>query len=106
VEEGKIKLIKMRLDQKILYVVIDVFSYMIENYNMTGVIDHAAWIIEKEELEIMIAKLKPFIRLEQKIIIIPMHEEDYNVFVRLIDYAGYIAPKQKDRALLESLYDG
>lgn len=99
----KTQQIVLRLDRHILNVVIDTFSYMITNYDITGVIDHAAWIIQKSELEAMVSKFKPFAELDQKLIVIPMNQEDYNIYVRLVDYAGYAAPKQEDRALLETL---
>lgn len=102
---NKIQKRSLRLDRHILNVVIDTFSYMITNYDITGVIDHAAWIIQKSELEAMVFKFKPYAELDQKLAIIPIDEKDYNIYVRLVDYAGHAAPKQEDRALLETLYD-
>ncbi|NNE56307.1 MAG: hypothetical protein HKN32_09820 [Flavobacteriales bacterium] len=96
---------EVRLDRYTLKVVIDAFSYMIEHYHVTGVIDHAAWIIDKSELEAMVDKLKPHTHLDQHMAIIGMAEKEHNVYVRLIDYAGYAAPKQEDRAVLETLHD-
>lgn len=95
----------VRLDRYAFKVVIDAFSYMIEHYNLTGVIDHAAWIIQKPELEVLVAKLKPYLERDQNLAIIPMTETEYIVYVRLIDYAGHAAPNREDRVLLETLYD-
>ena len=80
----------------------DAFSYMAENYHMTGVIDHAAWIIQEGELESLLptfAQSDPATRFSL------FSSKDYNKFVRLIDFAGYAAPKQEDRALLEHVHE-
>jgi len=97
--------INVKLDQETLGIVIDTFSYMIENYNTSGVIDHASWIIEQEELEDTVAKLKPYAESNQNPVVIPMNYDDWNTYSRLVDYGGYAAPKQEDRVLLEGLYE-
>ncbi len=99
------KQINVKLDRKALNVVMRTFSFMIENYNISGVIDHAAWIIEKKELKDSLAKLMPYVESGQNPVVIPMGNDDWNIFTRLVDYSGYAAPKQEDRALLEKLYE-
>lgn len=96
---------EVRLDLYALNVVIDAFSYMIEYYHATGVIDHAAWIIEKSELEAMVELLKLHAHQDQNMALVPMAESDHDTYVRLINYAGYAVPKREDRALLEILHD-
>lgn len=97
--------INVQLDQEALETIINTFSYMAENYDTTGVIDHAAWIINKQELEDTVAKLKPYANSDANPVEIPMGYDDWNTYSRLIDYAGYAAPEQQDRELLEDLFD-
>lgn len=78
------------------------FSYMAENYHMTGVIDHAAWIIQEGELESLLPAFAP---RDQAPHYVSFSSKEYDKFVRLIDYAGRAAPKQEDRALLELIHE-
>ena len=97
--------INVELNQESLEIIIDTFSYMAENYDAAGVIDHAAWIIEKQELENTAAMLKPYADSGQDPVDISMGYDEWNTYSRLVDYAGYAAPKQEDRALLEDLFE-
>lgn len=97
--------IELRLDQHIVQVVFDTFSYMLENYHITGVIDHAAWIINEKELKAMIADLKPYYGAEIGVRFFSLSAQQYDTFVRLIDYRGFAAPKRVDRALLEDVHE-
>tara|TARA_R110000772_G_scaffold208177_1_gene318664 strand:+ start:193 stop:876 length:684 start_codon:yes stop_codon:yes gene_type:complete len=80
----------------------DSFSYMAENYHTTGVIDHAAWIVQEGELESLLPAFSP---RDQAPHYVSFSANEYDKFVRLIDYAGYAAPKQEDRALLELIHE-
>ena len=94
--------LKIWLDQYIVNIIHDAFSYMAENYHMAGVIDHAAWIIQEGELESLLPALAPS---DQVVRCISLSPKEYDKFVRLLDYAGYAAPSQKDRAELELIHE-
>lgn len=93
---------KVWFDPHIKNLIHATFSYMAENYHMTGVIDHAAWIIQEGELESLLSTFAP---LDQAPHYISFSSKDYDKFERLIDYAGHAAPKQEDRALLEQIHE-
>lgn len=93
---------KVWFDPHIANLIRDTFSYMAENYHMTGVIDHAAWIIQEGELESMLSNFTVSDRVAHGV---SFSAQAYNKFVRLIDYAGFAAPKQEDRALLELIHE-
>jgi len=78
------------------------FSYMAENYHMTGVIDHSAWIIQEGELESLIPTFAPSNPAARFTL---FSSKDFDKFVRLVDYAGFAAPKQDDRAWLEQIHE-
>lgn len=94
--------IKVWFDPQIKNLIHATFSYMAENYHVAGVIDHAAWIIQEGELESLLPTFAPS---EQATHFISFSSKDYDKFERLIDYAGYAARKQKDRALLEHIHE-
>ena len=96
---------RFALERKLLSVALDTFAFMIENYHKADGIDHAAWIIEKRELEEILATLGPYASSDLKVPMLEMSEKEYDTFIRLIDYAGYAAPEQADRSLLERLYE-
>ncbi len=102
-EDGKS--VELRMDSQTLSVTINALSYMSENYNIAGVIDHAAWIISREEVDSTLAVLQPYQQNREATSPIRMSRSQWNVLVRMIDYAGYAAPDLKDRILLEELYD-
>jgi|GEM_PF-2146449 len=93
---------KVWFDPRLATIIRDTFSYMAKNYQMTGVIDHAAWIIQEEELENMLSNFAVSDRVAHGVSFSP---KAYNTFVRLIDYAGFAAPKQADRVLLELIHE-
>jgi len=97
--------VRFALERKLLSVALDTFAFMIENYHKADVIDHAAWIIEKRELEEILVTLGPYASSGLKVPMLEMSEKEYDTFIRLIDYAGNAAPKQADRSLLERLYE-
>ncbi|MEP0315158.1 MAG: hypothetical protein ABJL57_19570 [Hyphomonas sp.] len=93
---------KVWFDPHIKNLIHATFSYMAENYHMTGVIDHAAWVIQEGELESLLPTFAPRAQAARYT---SFSSKDYDRFVRLIDYAGYAAPKQEDRALLELIHE-
>lgn len=93
---------KVWFDPHIKNLIHAIFSYMAENYHVSGVIDHAAWIIQEGELESLLPTFAP---LDQAPHYISFSSKDYDKFERLIDYAGRAAPKQEDRALLEHIHE-
>jgi hypothetical protein len=101
-DHGSQNLIKVWFAPHIRNIIQTAFSYMAENYRMTGVIDHAAWIIVEGELESLLPVFAP---RDQALHHVSFSSKEYDKFVRLVDYAGYAAPKQEDRALLEVIHE-
>lgn len=97
--------ISLKLDQHVVRVVSETFSYMLNNYHITGVIDHAAWIIAQDELAEIISLFRPHLEAGRKVRVIRLKAKQYDTFLRLLDYAGFAAPKQADRAVLEVAYE-
>lgn len=93
---------KVWFDPHIKSIIHATFSYMAENYHVAGVIDHAAWVIQEGELESLLPMFAP---RDQAPPYTLFSQKDYDKFERLIDYAGYAAPKQEDRALLEQVHE-
>ena len=93
---------KVWFDPHIKNIIHATFSYMAENYHVAGVIDHAAWVIQEGELESLLSAFAP---RDQAPLYTLFSPKDYDKFERLIDYAGYAAPKQEDRALLEQVHE-
>ena len=93
---------KVWFDPHIKNIIHATFSYMAENYHVAGVIDHAAWVIQEGELESLLSTFAPRDQAPPYTLFSP---KDYDKFERLIDYAGYAAPKQEDRALLEQVHE-
>ncbi|MCR9193331.1 MAG: hypothetical protein NXH88_01290 [Hyphomonas sp.] len=93
---------KVWFDPQVKNLIHATFSYMAENYHVAGIIDHAAWVIQEGELESLLPTFAPG---DQTPHYISFSSKDYDKFERLIDYAGYAAPKQDDRALLEHIHE-
>lgn len=93
---------KVWFDPHIKNIIHATFSYMAENYHVAGVIDHAAWVIQEGELESLLSTFAPRDQAPPYTLFSP---KDYDKFERLIDYAGYAAPKQEDRELLEQVHE-
>jgi len=104
-EENLQNQIYIAIDKKTLLIVFDTLSFMSKNYRVTGVIDHAAWIISEQNLHDTIEILKSYLHSKETVVLISMTLQQWNSYVRLVDYAGFSAPQQKNRAILEDLYD-
>ena len=95
----------IEIEQKTLLVIVDTLSFMSKNYHVSGVIDHAAWIISKQDVDDTIEKLMPYLNSDDSVAFVKMNLKDWNIYTRMIDYAGYSAPEQKNRAMLEKLHN-
>lgn len=103
--EKTTEFISLWLDQRVVNIAHETFSFMLENFHMTGVIDHAAWTISEKDLLEGLSMLEPHVTAEHRAVNIEMSEYVHDNFVRLLDYAGFAAPERADRALLETVHE-
>jgi hypothetical protein len=96
---------QLNIGKKTLSILLETLCFMSKNYHVAGVIDHAAWIISKGDVDQTISQLEPHVGSEADIVSITMTIQDWNRYRRMVDYAGYCAPEQKNRTILEKLYD-
>ena len=96
---------QFEIEEKTLSILLDTLCFMSKNYHVASVIDHAAWIISKEDVDHTISQLEPYVGAKKEIISITMNLKDWDRYTRMVDYAGYCASEQKNRAILEKLYD-
>lgn len=96
--------IRLWIGEEVRNIISGTFAYMLENYNKAGVIDHAAWLIDSDELKRMTALVEPRFP-EAKAIELEVSTRLYEDFMRLIDYAGFAALDLDHRKLLETIYD-
>ncbi len=97
---------QLNIYKKTLSILLETLCYMSKNYHVAGVIDRAAWIISKEDVDNTISQLEDYAGSQKDILSITMTIQDWNRYTRMVDYAGYCAPEQKNRAILDKLYDG
>ncbi|QCX38356.1 hypothetical protein FF125_07890 [Aureibaculum algae] len=104
-EENLNKHIDFNIEQNTLLLLFETLSFMSKNYHVAGVVDHAAWIISKQDVDDTLKNLIPFLNSEKIVVKVKMNLQEWHRYVRLVDYAGFSAPQQKSRKILENLYD-